>query len=158
MCSKSDKVELDNPYEKSVIDELNKYGEELTHFGLDTRLCSHEKLKDSENYLLCKECVIDKIEEEVISQHLIHTLKKNATKNQSRIIRDLLKGFRRHQKKSAARNIKQLIKDSSVKMIDKTIGIASENTYRCSSKCHSSIPLTQARNDKSYAKKKGLEL
>ena len=39
-------------------------------------------------------------------------------------------------------------------MIDKTIGIASENTYRCSSKCHSSIPLTRARNDKSYAKNK----
>ena len=69
MCSKSDKVELDNPYEKSVIDELNKDGEELTHFGPDTRLCSHEKLKDSENYLLCKEYVIDKREEEVISHN-----------------------------------------------------------------------------------------
>ena len=49
----SDKVELDNPCKKCVIDELNQDGEEPTHFGPDTRLCSHEKLKDTENYLLC---------------------------------------------------------------------------------------------------------
>ena len=42
-------------------------------------------------------------------------------------------------------------------MQDKTIGIASENTYRCNSKCHLSIPLTQARKEKSYTKEKRYE-
>ena len=65
------------------LNELKKDGEELTHFGPDTRLCSHEKLKDSENYLLCKECVIENAEEEMISHSRAFDayIEKNATKN-----------------------------------------------------------------------------
>ena len=37
------------------------------------------------------------------------------------------------------------------------MGIASENTYNCNSKCHSSIPLTQAWNEKSYTENKRYE-
>ena len=51
--SKSNKVELENLYEKSVLDMLKTDADSRA----DTRLCSHEKLKDSENYLLCKQCV-----------------------------------------------------------------------------------------------------
>ena len=88
---------------------------------------------------------------------MIFISKKNTTPNQKRIIHKLVDGFRQHSKKSTGRNTKQFIDNTSLKLQDKTMGIASENTYRCNSKCHSSIPLTQARNDKSYTDDKKYE-
>ena len=150
LCKRSN-VELENTYEKSVIEKLEDETQ-VTHFGSDTRLCSYKNMKDSENHLLCKHCVIENRETEISSYEkgFDTYIKKHATKNQSQIVSKLIDCFRRQRKKSGPREKNQFINKSSVTMNDTTIGIASENTYHCNSKCHSSIPLTQPRNQKSY--------
>ena len=159
LYSKSDKLQFDNLYEKSILEKLEKNGSEPSNICPDARLCSHERLKDSANHLLCKHCVLEQREDEIRRDEKAFDfyIEKNASANQSRVIRTLLEGYRRHKKKSNIRNIKQFISNTSVTMQDKTIGIASENTYRCNSKCHLSIPLTQARKEKSYTKEKRYE-
>ena len=145
-------VELENTYEESVLKKLKEESDGLTDLGSDARMCSYTKMKDSENNLLCKLCTIESREKEVINDEkgFVNYIKKHATPNQSRIICKLIDGYRQQRKKSKPRDIKQFIKNSSVTMNDTTMGIASENAYQCNSKCHSSIPLTLPRNQKSY--------
>ena len=103
----------------------------LTHFGADARLCSSDKLIAVGNILLCKECTVNNRAKEVISadKALDKYIEKTTNPHEKQIIDKLFKGFRKHIRKSVARDKEQFIRQSSIMMNKTTRGITSEITY-----------------------------